>query len=127
MRKLLANAGGAAAVEFALVALPVLTFMIGIIQTGWTVWANNLLNVSVHAAARCGAVGSTTAPCFGSNSSNMIQTANLVFGPLSGANFSANTDCSGAGLVGTYNVTIGFVVNLTLRAKSCYPIISVAS
>jgi Flp pilus assembly pilin Flp len=59
------NNRGAAAVEFALMALPVMEFIIGIIQFGWVVWVDNLLHISVDTASRCGAVGSTTSPCGG--------------------------------------------------------------
>ncbi len=115
-------------VEFALVALPVLFFMIGIMQTAYIVWIDNLLHISVDAAARCGAVGSTTSPCSGSGLANMQTTANLVFLPVSGATFSLNSsNCfsdGGSGLIGRYNVTIVYVVNLTLTAKSCYPTVS---
>jgi len=121
MRFLLKNNRGTTAVEFALVALPVLVFILGIIQTAWIVWIDNLLHISVDTAARCGAVQSTTSPCSGTN---MVTTANQVFG-LSGVTFNLNnSNCSGdggTGLIGTYNVSIVFVVNLTLTAKSCYP------
>ena len=124
------NNRGATAVESALVALPVLMLIFGIMQTGYVVWADNLLHVSVDAAARCGAVNSTTTPCIGKTLANMQSTANTMFGPLSGATFSNNAICSadgGSGLVGTYHVTIGlgslgFSLNLT--AKSCYPTVS---
>ena len=121
MRTVFRDNRGAAIVEFAIVALPVFVFILGIIQTGWLVWVDNLLHVSVDAAARCGAVNSTTTPCVGSSTSNMITTANTVFLPLNGASFVTNPNCTGAGLVGTYNATIVFVVNLTFTAKSCYP------
>src|SRR4029077_19673407 len=91
MKKLFRDSRGGAMVEFALVALPVLVFLCGIMQTGWVVWVDNLLQVSVDAAARCGAVNSTTSPCAGGTTANMISTANQVFGPMSGASFSANT------------------------------------
>jgi Flp pilus assembly protein TadG len=122
MKKLLRNNRGGSAVEFALVALPVLLFVYGIMQTAWIVWADNLLQVSVDAAARCAGVGSTTSPC---NGPDMIGTANTVFGPLSGASFSANTSaCSGKGLIGTYTITFLFVADMTVTAKSCYPTVS---
>jgi len=120
--KFLKNTRGTTAVEFALVALPVLWFILGIVQTAWVLWIDNVLHISVDVAARCGAVPtSTTLPCY---SGDMTKTANLVFGPLSGATFSNNSSCSndgGAGLTGTYSVSILFVVNLTLTAQSCYP------
>lgn len=125
MRKLFRDNHGGSMIEFALVSLPVVLFMFGIMQTGWLAWADNLLNNAVDTAARCGAVGSTTPPC---NGSNMITTAQDVFGPLSGASFAANgsscTTNGGVGLVGTYTVNIAFVVNVTMTAKSCYPKVS---
>jgi len=126
MRKLLKDTRGGALVEYALVALPVLMFTVGIMQTAWIIWANNLLQVSVDAAVRCGAVGSTTTPCAGGTTADMITTANRVFVPLSGASFNADTStCSSPyGLVGTYEISLAFVVNLTITAKSCYPSLS---
>jgi Flp pilus assembly protein TadG len=113
---------GAAVVEFSLVALPVIFFIFGIMQTAWIVWADNLLNIAVDTAARCGAVGSTTAPCAGTD---MISAANQVFNALGGATFTNNTSCSnGVGLVGTYDASIGWVVSLTITAQSCYPSVS---
>lgn len=121
--RLFTDERGDTMVEFALVALPVLLFMIGIMQTGYIVWADNLLHVSVDTAARCGAVQSTTLPCSGTD---MASTANTVFRPLTGATFGNNSSCSadgGAGLIGTY--TINFLaVTLTLTAQSCYPTVS---
>ena len=126
MRKFLKDTHGGALVEYALVSLPVLVFVFGIMQTAWIVWVDNLLQMSVDAAARCGAVGSLTSPCAGSTTADMIQTANTVFEPLSGASFSVNnSSCSsGTGLVGTYEINFLSVINLTVTAKSCYPSVS---
>jgi Flp pilus assembly protein TadG len=124
MKTLFKNNYGTTAVEFALVGLPVFLFIFGIMQTGWIMWTDNLLHVSVNAAARCGAVKSTTPPC---NSTNMVAAATTVFAPLSGAVFVSNATCSAngaSGLIGTKQVSILFVVNLTLTAKSCYPNLS---
>jgi Flp pilus assembly pilin Flp len=135
------NNRGAAAVEFALVALPVMAFIMGIIQFGWVVWVDNLLHISVNTASRCGAIGSTTSPCDGpgpvngGSIANMTTAANTVFEPLTGATFADNTGCSvdvgtglqGSGLVGSYHVSIGLgilAMNLTMTAQSCYPTVS---
>jgi Flp pilus assembly protein TadG len=127
MRSLLGNNRGATAVEFALVALPVIWFIVGIMQTGWIVWTDNLLHIAVDTAARCGAISSsTTYPCF---SGDMQRTANAVFQPLSGATFGPNSSCSndgGAGLVGTYTTGLA-VFTITLTAQSCYPVPQVSS
>jgi Flp pilus assembly protein TadG len=129
---------GAAAVEFALVAVPVMGFIFAIIEFGWVIWAGNLLHISVETASRCGAIGSMTSPCDGAGPinggsiGNMITTANTVFQPLTGSTFSDNASCSvdagtglqESGLVGTYNISIGlgvFAMELTLTAQSCYP------
>jgi Flp pilus assembly protein TadG len=116
------NNRGATAVEFGLVALPVLLFLFGIIQTGYIVWIDNLLHISVDTAARCAAVNSTTSPCQGTDAVTPAQT---VFGWSSGATFSSSncTADGGTGTMGTSHITILFVVNLTLTAKSCYPTI----
>jgi Flp pilus assembly protein TadG len=121
------NNRGAAAIEFALVVLPITIFIIGIMQTAWIVWIDNLLHISVNAAARCGGVQSTLSPCVGPTVPNMISTATTVFRPMTGATFSNNATCTadnGSGLIGTYTVNIAFVVNLAITAKSCYPSIS---
>jgi Flp pilus assembly protein TadG len=120
--KLSRNTRGATAVEFALVALPVLLFILGIMQTGYIVWIDNLLHVSVDTGARCAAVNSTTSPC---NGTDAITPAETVFGWNSGATFGSSncTADGGTGVTGTSKITIVFVVNLTLTAKSCYPTI----
>jgi Flp pilus assembly protein TadG len=132
--QLLKNNRGSTAVEFALMALPVFFLIFGVMQTAWVVWVDNLLHAAVDTAARCGAVNSTTSPCGGSGSSNMMNTAKLVFQNVSNSTtpFSNNANCSSGetGLVGRYNVVIGvgsFGVNLTLTAKSCYPTVIVPS
>jgi hypothetical protein len=124
------NNRGTAAVEFAMSAMAVIWFILGIMQTGYIVWIDNLLNVSVDVAARCGALPlSRTSPCNGPGLANMQNTANTVFG-FSGATFNNNSTCSndnGSGLTGTYTVSIVFVANLTLTANSCYPTVPVPS
>jgi Flp pilus assembly protein TadG len=134
------NNRGAAAVEFALVALPVMGFIIGIILFAWAVWVDNLLHISVDTASRCGAIGSTTSPCDGAgpvnggSTANLISTAITMFRPLTpdATTFKDNTDCSvdvgtglqGTGLKGSYQISIGlgvFSMNLIITADSCYP------
>jgi Flp pilus assembly protein TadG len=126
MMTLLKNNRGATIVEFAIVALPVFVLIFGMMQVGYVLWIDNLLHVSVNAAARCGAVNSSTSPCAGSGSTNMITTAKTVFLPMSGATFNNNASCTangGAGLVGTYSFVFPayFLFHLTLTAQSCYP------
>ena len=130
------NNRGAAAVEFALVALPVMLFMLGIIQTGYILWIDNLLHLSVNVAARCGAVNSATPPCNNDTTNittNMISAATTAFAPISSSenvkflklqNNGTCTSNGGTGLTGTYTVNFLYVVNLILTADSCYPTVS---
>jgi Flp pilus assembly protein TadG len=138
MKVLLKNNRGAAAVEFALVALPVIVFIFGIMQTGWIVWIDNLLHTSVDTATRCVAVNSQTLPCDGNSLQGMQQAANAVFAPLSGTTcgsttncltLSWNTNCSAGekGVVGTYTFSFLWVVSMTLTAQSCYPTVVIPS
>src|SRR5207302_7952660 len=104
MRKFLRDNRGATLVEYALVALPVLLFIIGIMQTAWVVWIDNLMTISVSTAARCGAMKSNTSPCpttsnWSDVEAGMEAAANTVFGS-GGATFSAITCTNGVGLVG---------------------------
>jgi Flp pilus assembly protein TadG len=120
---------GAAAVEFALVALPVMLFILGIIQTAWVLWVDNLLHLSVNVAARCAAVGSTTSPCTGGTVPDMISTATTAFVPMSSSKnvtFQTNGACTAgeAGVSATYTVNILYVVDFTVAANSCYPKVS---
>jgi Flp pilus assembly protein TadG len=119
------NNRGATAVEFALVALPVMLFILGIIQTAWVLWVDNLLHFSVDVAARCAAVRSTTSPC---NGSDMVTPATTAFAPLKvSLPFQNNATCTsggGVGVTGTYTVNFLLVVNFTLTATSCYPTVS---
>jgi Flp pilus assembly protein TadG len=107
-------------VEFGMVALPVLLFIFGIMQTAYIVWADNLLHIAVDTAARCGAINSTTPPCNGT--ANMVSTAQGVFFLSSAASFTSNSTCStgGSGVVGTYTLSFLHAANVTLTAKSCY-------
>ena len=51
---------GAAAIEFALVAIPLFMFIFGIIEMGRVLWLQNALHYAVEEASRCAAVDATT-------------------------------------------------------------------
>jgi Flp pilus assembly protein TadG len=120
MRRFFQNGDGAAAVEFSLTILPIVLFIFGIAQTAYILWIDNLLHYTVDGAARCGAIGSTTYPCYGGTLANMQSAANALFS-FGSPTFSTNSSCTGSGLTGTYQVSILSVTNLTLTASSCYP------
>lgn len=53
LRRLLAHAGGASAVEFALVAGPLLLIMFGTVEFGRLMWARQALEETATRGARC--------------------------------------------------------------------------
>lgn len=116
------NDRGTSALEFALVAPMFLTLIFGIFQYAYVVFVDNLLHYSVDAAARCGAIGSTTPPCNGTGVTAMEQTAKTLFFMSNKPGFLAYCSSdNGSGLAATYDVSILNIVNLQLTAKSCYP------
>src|SRR3954463_6797649 len=58
-RGLLGDRRGAAAVELALVAMPLFLFLFTIINAGHVLWLQNALDASVTDAARCAAVNAS--------------------------------------------------------------------
>src|SRR5215472_7696715 len=58
MKTLSRNNRGTATVEVALVTMPIILFIVGIIQTACIVWADNLLHIATDTGTRCGAVTS---------------------------------------------------------------------
>jgi|SRR5579859_256141 len=119
------DTAGAAALEFGLVLPAFVAVILGIMQVAYLLWIDNLLHYAVNGAARCGAVGSTVYPCAGSGATNMISTADALFGmavaSIPAGTFVANSACSGSGLTARYTVTFLLVAPVTLGASSCYP------
>src|SRR5712671_5560103 len=87
MKTLFKNNRGAAAVEFALGIMPITVFMVGNMMTAYVLWIDNILYFAVDYAARCGAIQSTTAPCYGPGLANMKRTADALF-LVSGATYT---------------------------------------
>lgn len=113
---------GTAAIEFALMAIPLFLFIFGIIEVGRALWLQNALHYSVEEASRCAAVN--TATC---GSSNQVQS---YAAGRSGATFANSVfTYNGAAACGkqvtaSYPMTlvIPFVtVSFTLTSSSCYP------
>jgi Flp pilus assembly protein TadG len=115
---------GTAAVEFALVAIPLFMFLFGIIEMGRVLWLQNALHYSVEEASRCAAVDSTSC----GNASQIESFA----ASRSGYTFSNSVfsdpapSCTGGSccVSGSYtmNLVIPFVTLApTLSSSSCFP------
>jgi Flp pilus assembly protein TadG len=113
---------GTAAVEFALIAIPLFLFLFGVLEMGRVLWLQNALHYSVEEASRCAAVDA--ANCGTSNQVTSYAAsrsgANL---PSSVFTYDGAAGC-GKQVTATYpvNLVIPFVnLSVTLTSSSCYP------
>lgn len=120
------NCRGAAAVEAA-ICLPVLMVaLLGIIDFGRALWAQNALHYSVEEAARCGVVNAA------STCNSPSATASFAAGrsglPVASTVFTA-TPNSTCGSEAGYQVSASYALplftplfpSITLQAQSCFP------
>ncbi|MBA2531874.1 MAG: pilus assembly protein [Nocardioidaceae bacterium] len=97
------NHDGAAAVEFALVSVLLLTLVFGIIQYGLYFWASQIGSSAVRDAARYSAVGTKDCPDLQATVDDQISGA-AVGSPTTTRSYSANPATTG----GTVTVTVTF-------------------
>lgn len=121
-RGLACNQNGNAAIEMALVAMPLFLFVFGIINTGYVLWLQNALESSVTQAARCATVNPSLC-----GSASQIQTyaAGQSGAGFDSAIFSFAQASCGNQVSATYPLplTLPFMsVSLNLSAQACYPI-----
>ncbi len=113
----LQSRAGTTAVEFALLALPFLLLVTGIMDASRLVWTNFSLQFAVEAAARCTAVTTTTC---GPQAMTAPGAATFTYN----ATASCGASITGSQVSGTmpffFTVT-GFPVSVTLNAMSCRP------
>ena len=115
------DARGDAAVEFALVSVPLCLFLFGIIATGQAVWLQSALNSSVAGAARCASVNPTLC---GTASQIQSYAAAQAGAGFTTSIFSVTTPACGNLVSATYpfSFTIPFVaLSVNLTAQACYP------
>jgi Flp pilus assembly protein TadG len=118
---------GTAAIEYALILPILLMFVLGLMDTGRLLWSYVTLNRAVAAAARCGAVSTSTC---GTAAQIRSYAVSQAFGmTLDTTAFTVATVACGMQVSGTYDfefIVPGFnyVVPLgivTLSVKACYP------
>jgi Flp pilus assembly protein TadG len=114
---------GTAAVELALVAPALFTFVFGIAETGRALWLQNALDYSVAEAARCAAINPTA--CGSANDIQNYAAARSGSG-IAASVFSVTTPMPSCGnqVSASYPMalTIPFLtVSVTLTAQACYP------
>ncbi len=112
---------GAGAAEFALVLLPFLALIFGIIGLSTMFYANHTLHYATKAAARCFAVNVTSCPTTGAT---QAYAASRYSGPDIAPVFVATTAGCGHTVTGNANFTLDAVVTsitVPLSATACFP------
>lgn len=110
---------GAAAVEFALVGLPLILLLFGTIECGQMLWTQNTLQFAVEQAARYAVVNPAA-------TTSQIQSyaASMAYGQTVAASvFTVTTPSCGTQVSASLLYTTAAPVSLsvTLTAKSCRP------
>lgn len=120
-RGLVRDQRGNAAVEMALVAMPLFLFLFAIINAGYALWLQNALDTSVTDAARCAAVNPSQC---GTATQITAYAADRSGAGFDSSVFSFSQPPCGKQVSATYPVslTLPFVSHsLTLSAQACYP------
>ena len=138
MTRFLRDRGAATAVEFALVVVPLLTMIFGVVEFSRLLWTRNALEEGAIAGARCMGIGQLA--CSTSGGADAAKTAafvKLTVSQLSigtAVNVSVGTTTTCAGAPGFVSVTVAsnfttvvplirqFIgANVPLSATSCFP------
>ena len=116
---------GATAVQFALIATPLLLFLFGIEETSRIMWTQAAINMAVEDAARYSSVNGPVGACTASGTVTSYAATRAWGLSLPASDFTATTPACGCQVVA--NVPFTAIVpklvpyNLTLTASACFP------
>ncbi len=143
MRRCLARFGrsghGAAAVEFALISMPLILLLLGIMEYGRLMWTRQTLQESALAGARC--MGMVQTECGTAGVYNASLTTSFVMAtaakwsiPLTASNITLNNAATCGGLAGFSQVIVSYTFvtvapkiltalssGTALSATACFP------
>lgn len=137
--RLIRHQGGASALEFALLAVPLLLIIVGTIEYGRALWTQQAMQSLAIATARC--VGVSQSECSSSGSYNSSRTNSHVIAEAAklgvalestDISVNANTSCRSVSGFATVTITYEFVsaapafitalvIGPTLTASACFP------
>ncbi len=126
---------GVAAIEFAIVIVPLLLFMFGIIEFSRAYWAKEALQQTAVNTARCMGLGLSTAGCTSTSGGQAYAVSvGNTWGstiPTSNVTITTGTTCGGVSGFVTVHITYTFktvvpdliagLFNDTLYASACFP------
>lgn len=139
LRRFWRDASGATAVEFALVAIPLLALLFGGIETGRAFWTRQAMQSVATAGARCMGVGNPACADAGvysatKTSAYLVALAHGSVVPIRAADLTLNHAATCNGVTGFSQVTIVYAFQtavpalikpfgdgIDLRATSCFP------
>lgn len=139
MRRFRHDDSGASALEFALLAVPLLLIIVGTIEYGRALWTQEAMQSLAIAAARC--IGVSQSQCSTSGAYSSSKTSTYVIAeaaklgvPLQSTNITVNANTSCRGVSGFATVAISYtfvsaapqfvtalVLGPTLKANACFP------
>jgi Flp pilus assembly protein TadG len=116
------DSSGATALEFALIAFPLILLILGAIEGGRMLWMRNALQYAVERAARCAVVTPSTCGTLTQiqsyAASQDYSTSGATFSEPTPASCGTGTEVS-ASLV--YTPLIPLPLSVTIAASSCRP------
>lgn len=119
--KLRRDRTGSLTVDFAMIAGPLLSLLLGTMEVGRLLWYQNALNYSVEEGARCATVDANNC-----NTTDQIKSYAAARSGVGFAStvFSVSSPACGNQVNASYpmSLSIPFVsTSVTLTAQSCYP------
>ncbi len=136
--RFLRDAGGATAVEFALVAVPFLMLLVGGVEFGRMAWTRQALQQTAVIGARC--MGILASGCASSGAYSLSNTQTYLTSVAAGygvvlapANMTLNRSATCAGLSGFSSVSLSYTFQTavpglvqalnakTMTAQACFP------
>jgi Flp pilus assembly protein TadG len=119
LRNVARDCGGAVAVEFAIISIPLLFLMLGGFDLGFAMLTETRINFAVEAAAKCSAI---SAPMCPSPSQTAAYGASIAGLPgLDASGFLVTTAACGVNVTATYPYSGVVLPAITLSAGACYP------
>ena len=124
-RSLAADRRGVAAVQFALIATPLLLFLLGIEETARIMWTQSAINMAVEDGARYSSVSGPTGSCAASGTVTSYAATRAWGLNLPAGDFTATSPACGCQV----SVSVPFTpvvpklvpYNITLTASACFP------
>ena len=118
VRRLLWSREGTTALEFALLALPYITLVLGIFEFSRAVWIQSAMQFAVERAARYAAMDE--AAC-GTEKLQTYAASQMLAPGVLATSFSCTTPTCGYQVSVTTSLVLLLPYSLTLTARSCYP------